>query len=49
MRHPKNAAAGWVPSEITEVIEQLATADRMAREENEKLDASLMLSGIRSR
>ena len=40
------AAAGWGPSEITEAIEQLAMADRMAREENDRVDAPLVLSNV---
>jgi hypothetical protein len=37
------AAAGWGPSEISEAIEQLAMADRRAREENAKVDATLQI------
>ena len=42
------AAAGWGPSEIAEAIENLAMADKMAREETAKLDAVLMLTGAKA-
>ena len=41
------AAAGWGPSEIAEAIENLAIADKMAREENAKMDAAVMLSRLK--
>jgi hypothetical protein len=38
------AAVGWGPAEIAEAIEQLAMADRRAREENAKVDATLQIA-----
>jgi hypothetical protein len=38
------AAAGWGPSEISEAIEQLTMADRRARDENAKVDATLLIA-----
>jgi hypothetical protein len=39
-------AAGWGPAEIAEAIEQLAMADRLARSENGKVDAAIMLANV---
>jgi hypothetical protein len=40
------AAAGWGPSEISEAIEQLTMADRRAREENAKVDATMQIAKV---
>jgi hypothetical protein len=42
------AAAGWGPVETAEGIEHLAMANRMARDENVKVDAALMISQVRA-
>ena len=38
------AAAGWAPAEISGAIEQLAMANRRAREENAKVDATIQIA-----
>jgi hypothetical protein len=39
-------AAGWGPEEVAEAIEHLAMADRMARDEKGRIDATLEIQRV---